>query len=166
MSATIYTPPTGWPPSSGPRSSRKYLFLAGTIEMGNSPDWQSQVIKTLQDYDISIFNPRRVIPPEDDKSIIEQINWELDALSICKTVYMYLAADTISPISLYELGLLQGHAGNQNIIVYCDPAYTRKLNVLTTTTHPYWKSHNVTVFQDFSASILELKRYLDHVTFR
>lgn len=36
---------------------RPWVFLAGSIEMGEAEDWQAQVVKELSDY--TILNPRR-----------------------------------------------------------------------------------------------------------
>ena len=38
---------------------RPSIFLAGTIDMGNSIDWQTETIKRLADRDVNVFNPRR-----------------------------------------------------------------------------------------------------------
>lgn len=164
MSANVFVPLT-WPDRSLGLSQRDCVFLAGTIEMGNSPDWQAEVIQEIKDYNIVIFNPRRVLPPEGEEEIVKQINWELDGLQTSRTIYMHLCANTISPISLYELGLLQGQQSSRHIIVYCDKEYTRKLNVLTTTSHLYWQNTEIQVFDDYQESIKALKKHLDQVTY-
>jgi hypothetical protein len=35
------------------------VFLAGSIEMGQAEDWQTQLERTLADLDIIVLNPRR-----------------------------------------------------------------------------------------------------------
>ena len=163
MNAHVFVPPA-WPDSSLNLTYQDCVFLAGTIEMGNSPDWQSDVIQELKDYNIVIFNPRRVLPPESEDDIVKQINWELDGIHTSKTVYMHLCANTISPISLLELGLLQGRADSTKVIVYCDPAYLRRLNVLTTTSHKFWENFEISVYSDYQESIKALKRRIEIVT--
>lgn len=34
------------------------IFLAGTIDMGNSPDWQAEFIKHIDSDHVKICNPR------------------------------------------------------------------------------------------------------------
>ena len=35
------------------------IFLAGSIEMGNSENWQEKVIKKFTDFSVTFYNPRR-----------------------------------------------------------------------------------------------------------
>ena len=37
----------------------KSIFLAGTIDNGDSIDWQKKLIEKFKDIDIKIYNPRR-----------------------------------------------------------------------------------------------------------
>ena len=51
--------------SSFKDSSDNYIsiFLAGTIDSGNSVNWQQEIINNLQEYDLQnliIYNPRRL----------------------------------------------------------------------------------------------------------
>lgn len=43
---------------------RAELFLAGSIEMGQAEEWQSEVMVVLQEYinrgELRIYNPRRI----------------------------------------------------------------------------------------------------------
>lgn len=45
--------------SPGRENGWDNIFLAGTIEQGNSDDWQSVVINKLKAKRVNIFNPRR-----------------------------------------------------------------------------------------------------------
>ena len=133
------------------------VFLAGTIEMGNSVDWQAKAERRLADLEVNVFNPRRVVAPEDDR-IVQQITWELDRINFSQFIFMYLAANTVSPISLYELGLLQGgHAAGKTVILCCDHGYTRKNNVMVTTSHELFKHPNIQVTHSFEGGLLKLK---------
>lgn len=125
------------------RISKKYdlrhkVFLAGSIEMGKAEDWQRDVIEMFNKYvkeedheDVIIFNPRREDWDSswnqsiDNPKFYAQVTWELDCLDIADSIIMYFAANTTSPISLLELGAFRDH----NIIVVCDPLYTKKGNV-------------------------------------
>lgn len=120
------------------------VFLAGTIEMGNSIDWQSNVEKALVDYDVTLFNPRRVIPPSNKADIDYQIRWELSHLEKCDIIFMYLAPNTISPISLLELGLFLNTP--KRMIIVADPEYSRFQNVENTFEYFYRYKSNTKDF--------------------
>jgi len=108
------------------------VFLAGSIEMGTAEDWQSKVIKMLEDIDCVIFNPRRPdwdstwVQSIDNPKFKEQVMWELNALEEADIILMYLAPQTKSPISLLELGL---HVDKGKLIVVCPEGFWRKGNV-------------------------------------
>lgn len=108
------------------------IFLAGTIDNGDSFDWQSEVIKSLNGFDITILNPRRKDWDSswkqtiDDPQFYEQVNWELDALDKADFILMYFAPESKSPISLLELGL---YANSNKLIVCCPDGFYRKGNV-------------------------------------
>jgi len=110
----------------------KRIFLAGTIEMGNSEDWQSQVEEALINTGYTLLNPRR---DEWDSSweqkienpqFYQQVNWELDALDKSEIIIMNLLPDSKSPISLLELGL---YANSGKLLVCCPEGFWRKGNV-------------------------------------
>ena len=156
--AKVFTPETGVSTSDTWEYS---VFLAGTIEMGNSIDWQATAIRRLRDLNVNIYNPRRVVAP-DEALITEQINWELDSIAKSEFIFMHLAADTISPISLYELGLLQGNKRfgqpSKSIVIACDPRYTRTANVKVTLAHEYFKSQDIYFTHSFEGGLLEMKK--------
>lgn len=137
------------------------VFLAGTIEMGNSIDWQAKAIRRLRDLPINIYNPRRIVAP-DENLITEQINWELDSIAKCEFIFMHLAKDTISPISLYELGMLQCRDGNsKSIVVACDPQYTRKTNVKVTLQHHFFGNPNIHFTHSFEGGLIEIRKRMN-----
>lgn len=123
------------PPQSVVKNSKKgysKVFLAGTIEMGNSEDWQTKVSVFLSDRPYIILNPRR---DEWDSSweqkienpqFYQQVNWELDALNKSDIIILYLLPDSKSPISLLELGL---YASSGKLLVCCPEGFWRKGNV-------------------------------------
>ena len=141
--------------------SRKRVFLAGTIDMGNSENWQAEAIKTLADEHICILNPRRVISPENADEINFQINWELDQLEKADFVFMYFLPGSFSPITLLELGFLLGRPCQ--LVVVCNSSYSRHMNVENTIKkfkdwHP--DSNNTKLLDNFSDGIEELKKLL------
>jgi len=129
------------PPVEVPKNPPEVsVFLAGSIEMGKAVDWQ----KELTDYvskNVSvptlICNPRR-----DDwdssweqsinnKEFVRQVGWEMSNILRCDIVVFFIQADTKSPITLLELGLVatDALAGKKKVIVCCEEGFFRKGNV-------------------------------------
>lgn len=113
------------PPMSFPRGGFS-VFLAGTIDGGNSRDWQKELTNRLTDMDITILNPRRWAAPDD---IEEQILWELSAMEAASMIVMNFEPDSQSPITLLEFGrfLTSG-----KLVVSCPVEYYRSENVYVT----------------------------------
>ena len=118
------------------------IFLAGTIDSGDSVDWQSQIIKNLTDKDclksiavdkcdIYIFNPRRDKWPEADQynEIKRQIEWELQRLEESDFIIMNILPNSKSPISLLEFGL---YARSGKLVMFCTEDFYRYDNVIVT----------------------------------
>ena len=107
------------------------IFLAGSIEMGTAEKWQDKVIKAFKKTSLVFFNPRRDAWDSsweqsiDNPQFYEQVNWELDHLSLANEILMYFDPNTKSPISLLELGLFS----DSDITVICPPGFWRKGNV-------------------------------------
>lgn len=120
------------PPTGIARAKRPRLFLAGSIEMGKAQDWQSVVEEAFKDINGTIYNPRRDnwdASWEQDinnDGFYEQVRWELQALEDSDLIVMHLESNTISPISLLELGLF---AKSGKLIVSCPKGFHRKGNV-------------------------------------
>lgn len=110
------------------------VFLAGSIEMGKAEDWQTRISDALvQRFEnVDVYNPRRDDWDSsweqkiDNKPFYDQVTWELNALSLADVILMYLQPETLSPISLLELGL---HATGKKLIVCCPDGFWRKGNV-------------------------------------
>ena len=115
-----------------PDLDRHYIFLAGTIDMGNSEDWQNKLINDMKKWDDNIneyivYNPRRDKGFSDDPNEFEyQVNWELDRLEACDTIIMHILGTSKSPITLMELGLF---ARSGKLVVICEPNFYRYGNV-------------------------------------
>lgn len=126
-SATIVNAPEPTP-FSGRYGYRPKVFLGGTIDNGNSEDWQKEVCEKLMKLNIIIFNPRRDPWPSDagDKVVDEQIKWELDRLKESDLIIINILPDSKSPISLMELGL---YAQSYKLMVFCDEKFYRYNNV-------------------------------------
>ena len=106
------------------------IFLAGTIDNGNSENWQSEIIESLKEHDITIFNPRRKEwdssweQKESNPEFNQQVSWELQCLEKSDLIVMYFAPNSLSPISLLEMGLF-----HKKMIVCCPEGFYRKGNV-------------------------------------
>lgn len=132
------------------------IFLAGTIDMGNSEDWQKKMInkfkRTFKDKNISLFNPRRPAKTGSTTSsfnLEEQIKWELDHLEEADYIIMYIIGTSKSPISLLELGLF---AHYNKVIVICENDYYRYENVRVTCN--YYNVPLLTSLNDFYKQLI------------
>ncbi len=121
-----------YPPHTPRREFPKSIFLAGTIEKGNSEDWQTKVTEELSgSYDV--FNPRRGDWDNSwEQSIgnpvfFGQVSWELENLENADVVLFYFDPNSKSPISLLELGICS-QLGKE-IIVVCPDGFWRQGNV-------------------------------------
>ena len=108
------------------------IFLGGTIDNGDSQDWQSALIEAINGVELSrpthIYNPRRADWPSSDnhKEIDRQIDWELYHLERANLIVMNILADSKSPISLMEIGLF---ARQGKLMVFCPSRFYRYDNV-------------------------------------
>lgn len=124
---------------------KKYIkiFLAGSIEMGRADDWQRAIVEALKhriknpDFEICIFNPRRDNWDSsweqsiDNQPFKEQVQWELSHIDRSKIIAFYFQPGTLSPISLYELGVVSNSSfvNKKDVIILCPEGYHRKGNV-------------------------------------
>lgn len=107
------------------------LFLAGTIDNGDSENWQKQVIDELSQYDypeLTIYNPRRARWNKNSSysEMEKQISWEQEHLKACDTIIMVLKDNSKSPISLMELGQF---CDKKQMLVFCTDKFYRFDNV-------------------------------------
>ncbi len=90
---------------------RLSIFLAGTIDMGQSENWQKKFIDKYSNIPIDIYNPRRtnwdsaIKQDYEDPAFYQQVNWELDALEKADVIVMNFLHESKSPISLMEFGM-------------------------------------------------------------
>ena len=89
------------------KSNAVKVFLGGTIDSGNSEDWQKEICKEFIDNkEYVIFNPRRDEWPNDGSSeVIKQIKWEHKRMDESDIIVMNILPDSKSPISLMEIGM-------------------------------------------------------------
>ena len=108
------------------------VFLAGTIDNGDSINWQEEVIKGYTERfgdDVVFYNPRRPDWNQHPMDLTHQIKWEQAHLDGADLIVMCLLDDSKSPISLLELGL---YAQSHKIIVFCNSKFYRYQNVKLT----------------------------------
>jgi hypothetical protein len=139
------------------------IFLAGTIDMGNSIDWQEQVTHFIEDFtelhDVTIYNPRRDDWDSswkqtiDDPQFNHQVTWELTCLEKADLVVMYFGSNSKSPISLLELGLFK-----HKVLCYCPDDFYRKGNV-----DMVGDRYGFPIYNDLTKFLLELENRLSQV---
>lgn len=108
------------------------VFLAGTIDMGNSIDWQSALADRFADFNgnFVLFNPRQGHWDPTIKGAMDyQVNWELDHLESADFIVMNILGSSKSPITLLEMGLF---ARSGKLAVVCEPSFYRYDNVRIT----------------------------------
>jgi hypothetical protein len=143
------------PPQQIESNGLKSIFLAGTIDMGNSEDWQKDVIDFFKKDNVNIFNPRRAAWDSsweqtfENPQFYQQVNWELSALERADVIILYLAEGSKSPISLLEMGL---HAKEGKLVVYCPDKFYRSGNVQIVCDR-----YNIPLYKDFDKLINRVK---------
>ena len=143
------------PPQQIESNGLKSIFLAGTIDMGDSEDWQKFITEQLYNCNINIFNPRRAAWDStweqsfENPSFYQQVNWELSALEKADIILLYLAEGSKSPISLLEMGL---HAKEGKLVVYCPDDFYRSGNVQIVCDR-----YNIPLYKDLSKLINRVK---------
>jgi len=132
------------------------IFLAGSIEMGKAEQWQQQVVDAMADVDnLVILNPRRDNWDSSweqraaNAQFFEQVIWELDMLDAADIIVMYFAPETMSPISLLELGL---HARSGKLKVCCPDGFWRRGNI-----EVVCQRHGIPLFDDLEELLASLR---------
>lgn len=108
------------------------VFLAGTIDMGNSRDWQAELFEEFKSRDgrYILFNPRQEHwDPSRPGEMDYQVRWELSHLEEADIIIMYIIGSSKSPITLLEMGL---HAKGRKLHVICEEDFYRFDNVRIT----------------------------------
>lgn len=121
------------PPKMIDTKNEVSIFLAGTIDMGESENWQGDFIATFKsEKEVVFLNPRRASWDNSWEQSFEspyfyqQVNWELNALEKSTYIVLNLLPQSKSPISLLELGLF---AKSGKLWVCCPDNFYRSGNV-------------------------------------
>lgn len=111
------------------------IFLGGTIDMGNSENWQSNLENNLSEEHGVIFNPRRddwdaswEQSPWPGTQFYEQVDWELKAQEESDILVYVLLPESKSPITLLEIGLF-ARSENKTVFVVCPENFYRYGNI-------------------------------------
>lgn len=131
-SATYMLKPHDVLPSGADTTGFTKIFLAGTIDMGNSRDWQAELMEyfSAKDGSYVLFNPRQGNWNGGANGEMDyQVNWELDHLEEADVIIMYIIGTSKSPITLLEMGLF---ARSGKLLVACEPDFYRHDNVRIT----------------------------------
>lgn len=126
---------------------RVRVFLGGSIEMGKAPDWQTAFADKLAFLPVAAFNPRRIHWNPNwkqdikDRNLRHQMDWEMMNLDKSDLIILYLHPNTISPVSLLELGC---YSRSGKLIVCCPEGYHRRGNVQYTC-----QKYDITLLDDF-----------------
>lgn len=130
------------------------LFLGGTIDMGNSRNWQSIVINELDSFKIKIFNPRNEFwdtSLEQDISnqqFKNQVEWELAAQEKCSHIIYNFEKDSKSPITFLELGTFK----DKNLIVVCPKGFYRYGNV-----DIFCRKYKIPMYESLELAMMQIK---------
>lgn len=149
---------TNFPSMTG---HEQLIFLAGSIEMGKAVGWQTWIANDLANEEVVLFNPRRDHWDASWKQSIEnpqfseQVTWELDHIERADMVVFYFDPQTMSPITLMELGYVLGCNNMAKIFVCCPDGFWRKGNV-----EVMCNRNEIQVFNDYIELIEAIKDFL------
>lgn len=141
--------------------TRIKVFLAGSIDMGGSEDWQARATRELSDAGVVLLNPRRADwnrawkPVAEEPEFRRQVEWELDALQRADVILMYFAPGSQSPITLLELGL---HADSGKVMLACPDGFWRKGNVDIVA-----RRHRIRAYESLDALIAAVRQRVDEL---
>lgn len=141
---------------------KKTVFLGGSINMGTSSDWQSEVAKRLTKKftGLWVFNPRRddwnvdAKQNIDDKYFRTQVEWEMHHLDKCSFAFFNIEKEGHSPISLYELGYMSQR--NAKLILCAHPEFFRFGNLQI-----YNKLEHFEMFTNLEEALIELEKEIE-----
>lgn len=152
------------PPDSYKKRRGDYsLFLAGGIS--GCPDWQSRVVQEFSKWsdNFVILNPRRkYFDIYNSAMAAEQIRWEYEHLSRASGILFWFCADTIQPISLFELGRhstkksLATKNGHRRIFVGTDENYERRFDIVHQLS---MVDHRMVINNTLEVTMLQAKRW-------
>ena len=139
-------------------SKRYTIFLAGAIDQGKAEKWQDKVARSLDQFDITILNPRRdnwdpdMPQTPDNPQFREQVEWELDAQEASDMVLFVFTKDSKAPITFLEFGLF---APKKEAVVCAEEGFYRQGNLDIVA-----ERHKVPMYHDLDEMIGDLQTVL------
>lgn len=141
------------------------IFLAGSIEMGKARRWQEEIfnsvkdVKTASGRDVSFYNPYRqdwdngIANTTSDIRFKSQVQWEWTRLIQSDLVVVNFEENTMSPISLMELGGMAVYG--KDIIICCPKSFWKYGNVEFIS---QYYCNNIVMVHDFYSLITLIKK--------
>lgn len=135
------------------------VFLAGSIEMGAAEKWQDEFLsKAKAEFsdDWVFLNPRRDdwdaswVQSIANPQFFQQVDWEMTWLDQAHHKVFYFAKDTMSPITLLELGK---HGNSYHSHVILKEGYLRAGNV-----EIFCYKHGIPIYDSIDDVIKQLKK--------
>jgi hypothetical protein len=145
-------------PGAYDASQRYTVFLAGAIDQGKAVDWQQKVARALDEFDITVLNPRRDDwdpswdQSADNPEFRKQVEWELDAQEASDMVIFVFTKDSKAPITFLEFGLF---APTKDAVVCAEEGFYRQGNLDIVA-----ERHKVPMYHDMDEMIADLQTTL------
>lgn len=109
------------------------VFLGGAIDQGRAVNWQEQIARTLDPFDILVLNPRRdnwndkVEQSIECEEFRQQVHWELSAQESANLCIYMFPKDSKAPITFFELGFFL--AKHKKVLVCVEEGFYRRGNI-------------------------------------
>ena len=117
---------------------KECIFLAGSMAAKSEVNWRQTISTNLQEkyHFIDPTNPNHDVL--NDAQMREHIKWEFDGMKRADYIIMNFLRDSLSPISLVELGM---NINNEKLIVICPKEFYKWRYIDT-----LCKEHNTPIF--------------------
>lgn len=110
-----------------PIKEKQCIFLAGSMDFNRPDNWRKQTIHKLSNY--NFFDPTNKNHDSlNEIQMKKHIEWELDALLMADKIILNFLPNSLSPISLVELGL---YMSSQKLTVICPKEFYKSKYVYT-----------------------------------
>ena len=118
-------------------TKQKFIFLAGSIDNSKN-NWRNYQMKKFKYY--SYFDPTNYnFSSLNNQEMINHINWEFTAMEKADIILLNLLPNSLSPISLVELGL---YVSSKKIIIVCPKEFYKSTYV-----YALCKKYNSIIFE-------------------
>ena len=145
-------------PGAYDANSKYSIFLAGAIDQGTAIDWQKNVARALDSYDVLILNPRRDDWDSsweqtiDNPEFKQQVTWELDAQDAADMIVFVFTKESKAPITFMEFGLF---GPDKDELVCAEEGFYRQGNLDIVA-----ERYNIPIYHDLDEMIQDLQHVL------